>query len=50
MIFVQFENNKDVKRLQWGETDVDRLVKLDFCINQIIVEQNKRNRKKRSHK
>ncbi len=35
-----------LKRLQWSETDIEKLVKLDFCIKQIIVEQTKRVRKR----
>ncbi len=33
-----------LKRLQWSETSIDKLSKLDFCIKQIIQEQNKRKR------
>ena len=35
-----------LKRLQWGETDIEKLMKLDFCIQQIIQEQNKRMKKR----
>ena len=35
-----------LKRLQWSETDIDKLMKLDFCIKQIITEQAKRMRKR----
>jgi len=35
-----------LKRLQWSETDIEKLMKLDFCIKQIITEQAKRMRKR----
>ncbi len=31
-----------LKRLQWSETSIDKLGKLEFCIKQIVQEQNKR--------